>query len=286
MIYGTSIQVTDVPDIRFAAQRSRCRHKSSKQCMLKDSLDVEANSTVQYIRRHFSEGWLYDFEKPKHTNAPQRHNTLQTMAIEVRQGQAAAARQMAHGAAASLRITAVLCVCARGGKTKKIPPKLETTSGEEIPCPGLSLRLGRSGRNTPFRWIFQSWKLSEPTFVSTCCVHRSCCRRILYRSRRKHPLSVGFFILEIARTKIPLHMQCTQILLFVGESCTDQHLWPTSGHHKQWPYSREEKNGNKGRFSFGPESSIGHMKQPGTFCLGRGGCPSCERKPYDAPAAW
>ena len=42
------------------------------------------------------------FRKPEtHPNAPQRHNTLQTMAIEVREGQAAAARQMAQGAAAS-----------------------------------------------------------------------------------------------------------------------------------------------------------------------------------------
>ena len=38
------------------------------------------------------------------------------MAIEVREGQAAAARQMAQGVAASSRITAVLRVCARGGK--------------------------------------------------------------------------------------------------------------------------------------------------------------------------
>ena len=52
-----------------------------------------------------------------HTNAPRRHNTLQTMAIEVREGQAAAARQLApEGAAAYSRISAVLCVCSRGGK--------------------------------------------------------------------------------------------------------------------------------------------------------------------------
>ena len=51
-----------------------------------------------------------------HTNAPQRHKTLQTMAVEMHEGQAAAARQMAHRAAASSRITAVPCVCARGGK--------------------------------------------------------------------------------------------------------------------------------------------------------------------------
>ena len=83
--------------------------------MVITSLDAEANGNFQYIRWRFSEGWLYDFEKTKHTHAPQRHNTLQTMAIEVREDQAAAARQMAQGAAASSRIT-VLCVCARGGK--------------------------------------------------------------------------------------------------------------------------------------------------------------------------
>ena len=57
------------------------------------------------------------FRKPEtRTNAPQRHNTLHTMAIEMREGQAAAARQMAQGAVAFSRITAVLCACARGGK--------------------------------------------------------------------------------------------------------------------------------------------------------------------------
>ena len=61
-----------------------------------DSRCAEANSNVQCIRCHyFSEGWLHDFEKPKHTqtNARQHHNALQTMAIEVREGQAEAARQ-------------------------------------------------------------------------------------------------------------------------------------------------------------------------------------------------
>ena len=65
----------------------------------------------------FFTGVVVRFRKADtHTNAPQRHNTPQTMAIEVREGQAAAARQMAQGAAASSRITDVLCVCARGGK--------------------------------------------------------------------------------------------------------------------------------------------------------------------------
>ena len=57
-------------------------------------------------------------------------------------------------------------VCARGAN---LLPNFETTSGQETPYPDLRLR---SGRNTPFRWIFGSWKLSEPTFVSTCSVHR------------------------------------------------------------------------------------------------------------------
>ena len=47
--------------------------------------------------------------------APRRRNTLETMAIEVREGQAATTRQMAQGAAASLGTAAVLCVSA-GGK--------------------------------------------------------------------------------------------------------------------------------------------------------------------------
>ena len=110
--------------------------------MVLTGLDAEANSNVQYIGRHFSAGWLYDFEKLKHINAPQRLNTLQTMAIEVREGQAAAARQMAEGSAASSRITAVLCVCACVRAAANSRSNLETTSGEEIPCPHLSLRSG------------------------------------------------------------------------------------------------------------------------------------------------
>ena len=65
----------------------------------------------------FFRGVVARFRKAEtHTNAPQRHNTLQTMAIEVLKGQAAAAPRMAHEAAASSRIMAVLCLCARGGK--------------------------------------------------------------------------------------------------------------------------------------------------------------------------
>ena len=72
----------------------------------------------------------------------------------------------------------LFCACVRAGANLR--PILEKTCGEETPCPDLSLRFGQ---NTHFRWIFRSWKLSELTFVSTCIVPRSYCRRILYRSR-------------------------------------------------------------------------------------------------------
>ena len=84
--------------------------------MVKTSLDAEANSMSNTSVRFFR-GVVIQFRNSEtHTNAPQRHNTLQTMAIEVRESQAAAARQMAQGTAASSRNTALLSVCARGGK--------------------------------------------------------------------------------------------------------------------------------------------------------------------------
>ena len=89
------------------------------ECLVKTSLDAEAinNGNVQIYSWAFFREVVVRFRKDEtHTNTPQRHKTLQTMAIEVREGQAAAAQQMARGAAASWRITAVLCVCARGGK--------------------------------------------------------------------------------------------------------------------------------------------------------------------------
>ena len=124
-----------------------------------------------FIRWHFSEGLIVRFRKAEtHTNAPQRHNTLQTMAIEVREGQVAAAPQIAQVAAASSRnYCCSMRVSARGANLR---PNLETTSGEEIPCP--DLRLDRD---------------------------------------ETHPFSVYFLILEVVRTIIRLHMQCTQILL-------------------------------------------------------------------------
>ena len=78
------------------------------------SLDAKAN-IIQCVRRHYFGGVVERFRKPEaHTNAPHRHNTQQTMAIEAHDGQAAATWHMAQEAAASLRITAVVCV--RGGK--------------------------------------------------------------------------------------------------------------------------------------------------------------------------
>ena len=76
-----------------------------------------------------------------------------------------------------LRELLLFCACVRAGANLR--PNLETTSGEEIPCRDLSLR---SGRKAHFRRFFRSWKLSEPTFVSTCSA-QILCRRIVYMSR-------------------------------------------------------------------------------------------------------
>ena len=118
-------------------------------------------------------GW-YDFEKPKHTqtrrSATTRYRPWRSRCARVK-------RQLLGKwpwGLPHLREILLFCACVRDGANLR--PSLETKSGEEMPCPDLS-------RNTPFRWIFRSRKLSEPTFVSTCSVHRSYCRQILYRSR-------------------------------------------------------------------------------------------------------
>ena len=157
----------------------------------KTSLDVEANSNVQYIRWHFSEAWLYDFEKPKHTQT----RRSATKPWRLWRSRCARVKRQLLGkwprGRPHLRGLLLLCACVHAGANLR--PNLKTTSGEEISCPDLSLR---SGRNTFFLWIFRSWKLLEPTFVSTCNVHISYC----------------------------------------GKSCINQDLWPTLGYHKQWPY--------------------------------------------------
>ena len=91
--------------------------------MVKTSLDAGAinsnnvHSICSICSLPIFRGVVVRFRTPEtHTNEQQRQSTLQTMSIEVREGQAAAARQMAQGAAASSPITAVLCVCVRGGK--------------------------------------------------------------------------------------------------------------------------------------------------------------------------
>ena len=53
--------------------------------------------------------------KPEtHTKTPQRHNTLQTVAIDVREGQAAAADNW-PGGRPHLREILLFCACVRGG---------------------------------------------------------------------------------------------------------------------------------------------------------------------------
>ena len=132
---------------------------------------------------------MYDFENPKHTQTHRSAKHTTDHGDRGAQGSSGSCSVNGQGSATSSRITAVLCVCARGGK---FGPNLETTSGEEISCPDLSLR---SRQSTRFRRIFLSWKLSEPTFVSTCSVHNF----FIWANLNRH-----------------------------------QDLWPTSGYHKQW----------------------------------------------------
>ena len=113
------------------------------------------------------------FRKPEtRTNAPQRHNTLQTW----RSRRARVKLQLFGTWPGRLpylcEFPLFYASCVRVGEKLRANP--EATSGEGLNCPDLRLR---SGRNTPFRWIF---------------------------------------LLEIVKTDIRLHMQCTQIFLSVN----------------------------------------------------------------------
>ena len=131
----------------------------------------KANNNGQYSRCQFLGGWFYDFENPKHTQtcrgATTQYRPWRSRCASVKRRLLGKwPRELPH-----ICELLLFCVCARGGKLR---PNLETTSGEEKPCPDLSLR---SGRNTPF-------------FFG------------------------GFFDLaKFVRTNVCLHMQCTQNLL-------------------------------------------------------------------------
>ena len=115
---------------------------------------------------------MHDFEKPKHT---QRRRSATTSCRPRRSRCPRVKRQLLGKWPRGLphvRELLLIFACVRAGANLR--PNLETTSGEEIPCPDLRLR---SGRNTSFRWIFRSWKSSGPTFVSTCSEHRFYCRQ-------------------------------------------------------------------------------------------------------------
>lgn len=108
---------------------------SHTMCTVQTSLDAESNNNFQRIRWQSFRGGVVQFGKTEntHTNAPQRHITLQTISIEEREGKAAVARKMTQGAAASSPSTAVLFV--RAGA--RCWPDFEKPSEEEMPCPGL-----------------------------------------------------------------------------------------------------------------------------------------------------
>ena len=71
--------------------------------------------------------------KPRNTHkgAAERHNTLQTMAIE------GVKRQLLYkwprGLPHLRELLLLFCACVHAGANSR--PNLETTSGEEIPCP-------------------------------------------------------------------------------------------------------------------------------------------------------
>ena len=114
--------------------------------MVKTSVDAEANSNVQYIRWHFSDVWLHDFEKPKRTQTRRSATTCyRPWRSRCATGSSGSCSANGPGGLPHLRELPLFCTCVRAGA--KLRPNLETTSGEEIPCPDLRLR---SGRNIPF----------------------------------------------------------------------------------------------------------------------------------------
>ena len=74
-----------------------------------------------------------------------------------------------------LRELLLFCACVRAGADLR--PNLETNIWRRDTLSRSQVEIETMH---PFWWIFLSLKLSEPTFVSTCSVHRSYCGRILY----------------------------------------------------------------------------------------------------------
>ena len=123
----------------------------------------------QYIRRHFSEGWLYDFEKSKHT---QTHRST-TIRYHGDRGARGSSGSCSANDPGGCRIFANFCysvrVCARG----QICGLTETQHLEKKD---------------------NIWKKNASSRSQTRIV-------------TKHPFLVDFPISEIVRTNIRLHMQ-------------------------------------------------------------------------------
>ena len=128
--YGTPIQVRYVPEIRFAVSRSRNadRRFQTDKCMVKTgqrvlTLDAESNK-VQIYPEVLISGVVARFRNTEtaqtHRSAVTHYRPWRSRCARVKP---AAARQMAQGAVASLRITAVLLRMCAGGKFR---PILET----------------------------------------------------------------------------------------------------------------------------------------------------------------
>ena len=136
--------------------------------MVKTSLDAEANSNVQYVRWHLlSEGWLYDFEKPKRTQARRSATTRHTDHGD--RGARGSSGSCSANGQGGCRIFANYCysvrVCARG----LLRPNLETASVWRRNTLSRSQAV-RSGRNAPFRWIRSSKLSDQHSSPHTCSV--------------------------------------------------------------------------------------------------------------------
>ena len=102
---------------------------------VKTSLDAEVNSNVQYIRWHFQKGcWMILKSRKSQTrrSATTSYRPWRSRCARVkRQLLGKWPRGPPH-----LRGLLLFCSCVRAGANLR--PNLETTPGEEIPCPDLT----------------------------------------------------------------------------------------------------------------------------------------------------
>ena len=138
----------------------------SNSVLVITSLDAEAISNVQYRWQCYRDGCMS--LKSQNTCAAAPQHAADNGDRGARGSSGSCSANGPGGCCIFANYCCSVRVCARG-------QICGLTSIQHLEKEYLVPRL-RSGRNTPFRWIFPSWKLSVPAFVSTCCAHRSYCR--------------------------------------------------------------------------------------------------------------